>query len=72
VLDCTASAETLGKTPGKDEKQGKLTYPALFGLEVSRKEAEAQARDAEQTLLAHGLPSEVMGGLARFAVSRSR
>src|SRR5262249_43016362 len=29
ILDRTASAATLGKTPGKDERAGKATYPAL-------------------------------------------
>ena len=32
ILDCTASYDTIGKTPGKDQIQNKLTYPALLGL----------------------------------------
>ena len=36
LLDVTASSEELGKTAGKDTEQGKLTYPALIGLEKSR------------------------------------
>lgn len=72
VLDCTASARTLGKTPGKDDRLGKATYPALYGLDASRREAERLAGEAEQTLSAHGLGGEVMGELARFAVSRSQ
>ncbi|MBP7868044.1 MAG: polyprenyl synthetase family protein [Acidobacteria bacterium] len=36
ILDETATREDLGKTPGKDARQAKLTYPSLFGLERSR------------------------------------
>ncbi len=33
ILDVTGSKEDLGKSPGKDEAQNKLTYPSLYGLE---------------------------------------
>lgn len=32
LLDVSETAERLGKTPGKDEAQGKLTWPALMGF----------------------------------------
>ena len=72
VLDCTASAEVLGKTPGKDDKLGRATYPALYGLDASRRQAETLVQEAQQSLLAHGLLSDVMSGLARFAAARSQ
>jgi geranylgeranyl diphosphate synthase type II len=39
VLDLTATSGQLGKTPGKDVKVGKATFPALYGLEQSRQMA---------------------------------
>ena len=39
ILDVTSTTEKLGKSVGKDEATAKSTYPALFGLEKSRKEA---------------------------------
>jgi geranylgeranyl diphosphate synthase type II len=33
LLDATASSEELGKTAGKDAKEQKATYPALYGVE---------------------------------------
>ena len=36
LLDVTATAEALGKTPGKDERAQKATYPALFGVAATR------------------------------------
>jgi geranylgeranyl diphosphate synthase type II len=45
VLDATGTAEELGKTPGKDEAAGKVTYVSLHGLERARELAdEARAR----------------------------
>lgn len=40
LLDIEADAVTLGKTAGKDVVQGKLTYPALLGIEAARAEAQ--------------------------------
>lgn len=48
VLDATATAEALGKTPGKDAKSGKATYVTLLGLE----KAKALAGEEVQTALA--------------------
>jgi len=37
VLDETESGQTLGKTAGKDREHRKATYPAVIGLEASRR-----------------------------------
>ena len=39
ILDVTQSTEKLGKTAGKDQAAAKATYPALIGLDASRREA---------------------------------
>jgi geranylgeranyl diphosphate synthase type II len=49
VLDATGTAEELGKTPGKDEVAGKVTYVSLYGLEQARELADqAHARVDER------------------------
>jgi len=35
LLDVTATAEDLGKTPGKDARSKKATFPSLYGIEAS-------------------------------------
>jgi geranylgeranyl diphosphate synthase type II len=40
ILDVTQTSEQLGKTAGKDTAAQKATYPAIVGLEKSRKIAE--------------------------------
>lgn len=49
ILDATGTAEELGKTPGKDEAAGKVTYVSLYGLDGARELAdEARLRVAER------------------------
>ena len=49
ILDATGTAEELGKTPGKDEAAGKVTYVSLHGLERARALAdEARVRVNER------------------------
>jgi geranylgeranyl diphosphate synthase, type II len=41
ILDATGTVAELGKTPGKDEAAGKVTYVSLHGLERARELADA-------------------------------
>jgi geranylgeranyl diphosphate synthase, type II len=59
ILDVTQSTETLGKSAGKDLAAGKITYPAILGLEKSRKEAARLTKTARKAL-------EPLGGKAAF------
>ncbi len=47
ILDVTQTSEQLGKTAGKDVASEKATYPALFGLDESRKKALALLKNAD-------------------------
>jgi geranylgeranyl diphosphate synthase type II len=40
LLDVTSTAEDLGKTPGKDARAQKATYPAVYGIETSSAQLE--------------------------------
>src|SRR5204862_5898702 len=49
LLDVTATTEDLGKTPGKDARSRKATYPAVHGIEATHaqlKTVHAKARNA--------------------------
>ncbi len=50
ILDVTQSTEKLGKTAGKDAAVQKATYPAILGLEASRKEAHRLTQKALSAL----------------------
>jgi geranylgeranyl diphosphate synthase type II len=55
ILDVAGSAEELGKSAGKDAASGKLTYPALYGMDESRRLAEACSDRARAALATVGL-----------------
>src|SRR5271165_7135855 len=72
ILDVTQTSEQLGKTAGKDVAVQKATYPAIVGLEKSRKIAEqltAKAFAALKTLKGKAVALE---GLAEFLLKRDK
>ena len=46
ILDATSDAKTMGKPVGLDERNEKMTYVSLYGIEESRKIAEKLSREA--------------------------
>ena len=71
ILDVTSSSEMLGKTAGKDEKVKKATYPALYGIEASRKKASELAHAALEGIRDFGEQANALRSLAQFIVSRT-
>ncbi|HQZ29682.1 MAG TPA: polyprenyl synthetase family protein [Verrucomicrobiales bacterium] len=66
ILDVTQTSETLGKSAGKDEATAKSTYPALFGLEKSRKEAARLTKKAHDALKPFGKKAERLAEIADY------
>ena len=72
LLDVTSDAGTLGKTSGKDERQDKLTYPAVFGLDGARAELERALVEALAAAADLEGADGVLAALARYAAHRDR
>jgi geranylgeranyl diphosphate synthase type II len=70
ILDVTQSSAQLGKTAGKDVASEKATYPALFGLEKSRRKAAELMVSAGEALRGFGDRADNLKALARFLVER--
>ncbi|HEX8746808.1 MAG TPA: farnesyl diphosphate synthase [Pyrinomonadaceae bacterium] len=70
LLDVTATAEDLGKTPGKDERASKATYPALYGVKAARQRAEAAYDEACAALEEIDRPTQLLNSIARFILER--
>ena len=70
VLDVTQTSAQLGKTAGKDAASEKATYPALFGLEESRKRAVELLESADNAVENFGPRANVLKDLARFLTER--
>ncbi len=70
LLDVTATVEDLGKTPGKDARAAKATYPALYGLEVARARAHAVYDEACASLLELERPTQTLRAIAGLILER--
>jgi len=70
ILDVEGSLETLGKTAGSDERKQKVTYPALHGIEASRREARRLIERTKSRVAVFGARSAPLCALADFVVER--
>ena len=59
ILDVTSTFEEMGKTLGKDEAAGKLTYVNLYGLEKSKKDLNELLDKCFDILKRNNLQSEI-------------
>jgi geranylgeranyl pyrophosphate synthase len=71
ILDVEGASRDLGKTAGKDAASGKPTYPALYGLEASRRMARACIDRAEAALAAAGMRDARLLEIGRWIVDRT-
>jgi geranylgeranyl diphosphate synthase type II len=71
VLDVEGASTDLGKTAGKDAAAGKPTYPALYGLEKSRRMATDCLARAASTLQCVDLADSRLLQIGRWIVERS-
>jgi len=70
LLDVTATAADLGKTPGKDARSLKATYPALYGLDAARERARAVYVEACAALDQLEKPTNLLRTVARLILER--
>ena len=65
ILDVTSTLEELGKTPGKDEKEGKVTYISFYGLEESKKQLSSLCSEACDILEKNNIDSDILKEIAK-------
>lgn len=70
LLDIEESSATLGKTAGKDIAQGKLTFPALLGIEQAREEVRRLLQVALENADMIAGPVNYLAPIARFICDR--
>lgn len=71
ILDVEQSSEALGKTAGKDAEQGKITFPAVYGLDTSRQMAAEELAKAHECLANFGSRGRWLHELADLIVHRT-
>ena len=72
ILDVTSSLEVLGKPVGSDEKNHKVTYVRLNGLEQSKKDVEALSEEALKILSSFDRRNEFLEDLVRALITREK
>jgi geranylgeranyl diphosphate synthase, type II len=70
LLDIEESFATLGKTAGKDVAQGKLTWPALLGVDAARAAVDRLLREALENADIITGPANSLGPIARYICER--
>jgi geranylgeranyl pyrophosphate synthase len=70
VLDVEGASDALGKTSGKDAADGKPTFPALYGLEASKRMAADATARADAALADGGLRPSHLDAIAQWIIHR--
>jgi len=70
VLDMTVDSAQLGKTAGKDQATEKATWPAVYGVEQSRRDAAQLIEEAFAALEPYGSRADGLKSVARYLVER--
>ncbi len=70
LLDVTATAEDLGKTPGKDARARKATFPALYGIEEARGRVKLVHRATCDALKNITFPTSLLNSIANYILRR--
>lgn len=72
LLDVTGDEETVGKRVGKDEKNGKVTFAQLLGVDGAYRQSEFLCAQAAEYLRPFGDKADSLRLLAKFVVARSK
>jgi geranylgeranyl diphosphate synthase type II len=71
VLDMTEDSAHLGKTAGKDLASQKVTWPAVFGIDHSRRDAARLIEEGFAALEPFGERADNLKAVARYLVERT-
>jgi len=70
ILDCTATPEKLGKTPGKDKDKNKLTFVSLFGIEAAAKKLRDFQAKTRSFIACYGERARLLTDLTDYIATR--
>ncbi len=72
LLDVQGEESVVGKRVGKDAQHGKLTFPAVLGIDESRRQADRAVEQAVAAVASWGGDADRLVELARFIKERDR
>ena len=71
ILDVEGNKELMGKTLGKDEAQGKITFVSCYGLETAKQMAKTLIEEAKKSLQIFPFGTEILCSLADYIYDRN-
>jgi len=72
LLNVEGTPEQLGKAAGSDAERQKATYPSLFGVEGTRRQAGEAVKAALEALSLFDHRAEPLREIARYILNRNR
>lgn len=72
ILDVTSTNEVLGKPVGSDEKNGKVTYVSINGLEKAKQDVEQLSRKALELITENGEEADFLKALINHLIKRKK
>lgn len=72
ILDITSSLEVLGKMTGSDEKNNKVTYVSLNGMEKSKEDVKSLSEEAVKLLKSFRQENEYLNELIKELITREK
>ncbi len=72
ILDVEGDSEILGKQTGADRNKGKMTYPAVIGLDESKRIQSNLVQSAIGDLSEFGNNAEPLRQIARYIIERKK
>ena len=70
LLDVTASASAMGKTPGKDARASKATYPAVHGIDATRRQIDIVRQSASDAARSINRPADLLVSMVDLIADR--
>ncbi len=70
ILDVRGDSAELGKPTGSDQKKKKLTYPGLYGVDLSLNKAESLVQGALDSLAAFPATADPLREIAAYILKR--
>jgi geranylgeranyl diphosphate synthase type II len=70
ILDMTEDSARLGKTAGKDQATEKVTWPAVYGIDQSQRDAARLVKEAFAALEPYGSRADNLKAVAQYLVER--
>jgi geranylgeranyl diphosphate synthase, type II len=71
ILDETGTIQNIGKTPGKDQLQGKFTFTSFLGIEKAKELAQHQAISIKDLLIKIDMDPLFLDTLVDFILNRN-